>query len=61
MHWTKEQLAEALECIDAIKKAMSATQRTIDSMLADLKEMREAADRMNGQMTCADAPSICPN
>ena len=65
MNWTPEKLAEALECIDAIHKSMIATQRTVEEMIADLKQMRKAFDRMDGQITRQigdiDAPAICPN
>jgi rhamnogalacturonyl hydrolase YesR len=65
MTWTNEQLAEALEIIDAIHKSTMATQRMLEETIASLRRMRETADRINAQimpqMIDADAPSICPN
>jgi methyl-accepting chemotaxis protein len=61
MKWTSEQLAEALEHIEAIKRSMTAMQQMTEEMIADIKQMREATDRITGQVICTDAPSICPN
>ena len=65
MKWTKEQLAEALEIIEAIHKSMIATQKMMEEAIASLKRTRETADRMDAQimpqMIDADAPSIFPN
>jgi hypothetical protein len=65
MTWTKGQLAEALEIIDAIHESMIATQRMMHETITSLRRIRETADRRSAQimprMIDADAPSICPS
>ncbi len=64
MNWTKEQFAEAMDHIGAIRESTAQIQLDIAETRASIIRMQEAFDRMTAQVRAQlpdiPSPSICP-